>query len=693
MTQSDSNVANTSTRRTPGSGESVTETALTRAAGFVKDEQPDPDIFNWIVRNLRGRIQALLFLGIALGVMLGAIMYFLTSPIFESTAIIRIAATQPFIMYEGNSMASRTFDAFVRSQVGMLSSAGLIEKSAAQLAAGDSGDNVSPLALKDQLSISESESVIKITATSDSAEEAVLYANTHLDTYLQAQRDQVRDRGSYRLRELTNRETELSQRLSEKNEEILALGAEYGLESVVLAHNDKLEMLQNSTRTIDELNRMILELETFGAAAGTGIADDVLLRELVEDHALDLMLWEHSKKLSELASLELRYQPTSRKVIELKASIEILEDAMAARREQIKALKMSGEIPADAASRQSRIVEMRDKVASLEPQRDELEEEARQLHAKTIRMRTLQEESSMLTEFLDETQRALERVRLESRLDVSGSVELVSRAPLPLQPVNDKRKLLAAAGVAAGILVVFGAFFAKAILQPRIRFTDDLEALDWETPVIGQLKSLTDESISGAVDMNVYRLRNNIQLADISPLDINRRAKVLAIGADSDDAQSSIIASQLSTSFSASKQKTLLVQTTSHEADANDQAGWHEFVVSGEAGTLMNRSGLHIMSVGSRNGIAETQLSLQQVRHAVADLSEDYDVIVFDIGTLGSSVSTDFVVSQCDLTLMTTRSGSPTAGLRRSLNHLKELVPNRIRLVLSAMSQLDPKFS
>ncbi|MBO6702980.1 MAG: hypothetical protein JJ921_11600 [Pseudomonadales bacterium] len=669
------------------------EAPVNQVAGFLEKEQAGPDIIGWLFRTLRGQLLRLLFTGTLLGTLIGALLFLMTTSKYESQAIIRIAATQPFIMYEGNSMASRTFDAFVKAQVGMLSSPGLIGSTAEAINILDPDNGVSPIGLSRQISVSESKSVIKITATSDKAERAVLYANTLLDTYLQAQRAQVKERGSYRLRELTNREQELSKRLFLKNEEILALGGEYGLESVVKAHDDKLEMLQNSTRSIDELNRMVLELETFGSATGTGIADDVLLKELVEDHALDLMLFEHSKKLSELAVLELRYQPMSKKVIEMKASIRILEDAMEARRQQIKTLKMSGEIPADAASRQDRIGEIRDKLINLEPQRQALEAEAKDLHAKTIRLQTLEKEAAMLRELLDETQRGLERVKLESRLDVPGSVELVSRAPLPLQPVQDRSRLMGLFGFVVGFAAIVTCFLLKNIISPRVRFTDDLRNFDLDSPLIGQLKSLDDETISGAVDINVYRLRNNIQLSDIPLFDKSRKARVMGVLSDSSGVQSAVLARQLAASFSTAGLKTLRVETNSRDVATSGLAGWRECVINGEKTIRTDLHGPDCMEAGSRDGLKEEQMSLAQVREAVAVLSEDYDVILFDLGEVGRNIASDFVTSQADLTLLVTKPGTPTSALRRAVNHLKELLPNRVRLVMSEMVANDPKFS
>ncbi len=672
----------------------VMDTQLAQVGNFVQEDQDAPDPIQWMVRCFRGQIPKLLITGISLGAVLGLILVALVNPKYESEAIFRIAATKPFIMYQGNSMASRTFDAFVQAQLGMLSGPMLMEDSVEALKVIDPTSDMTPITFRRHLSVSESKSLITINATSNDPETAALLANTLLDTYLQAQRSQARNRGSYRLQELAKREEDLSLRLDQKNDEILALGGEYGVESAIAVHRDNLEVMETSSRRLEEVRRMITELEDYGSSSSTAITDDVLLKELVGDHALDLMLMERSNKLSELAVLELRYQPASKKVIESKAAIAILEKAMADRREQIKALKMSGEIPADAGSRQELIEELQEKLAKQKPQQRILEQEAKQMNAKILRLRSLEKESIMLRELLDETKRALEKVKLESRLDVPGSIELVSRAPLPLEAVQDRRKIFGILGFLTGIFAVIGLFVARNILLPTIRYTDDLECLDQNSPLIGQLKSLDDESISEAADMNMYRLRNSIQLSDIPPLNDKRRAKVIAVVSGSTDVRSSDIASQLASTFSTSTMETLLVETTTEDDTAtNGSPGWRDYVAKDDLAVSRDSCGLNVMAIGNQIKGAEEQMSLTQVRGAVNSLSADYDVIVINVGPAAQNIAADFILTQCDIALVVTRPVSPTAGLRRTINHLKSLAPYRVRLVMSEMSAEDPKFS
>ena len=262
-----------------------------------------------------------------------------------------------------------------------------------------------------------------------------------LDSYLEAQRNQVRNKGSYRERELAQREVNLTERLDTKLEEMLELGGEYGIDSAILAHQSKIELLQNSTFTLEELQWTIDELEAHGESSVSRVTDDAALRELVDDDALDSMLFEHSIKQADLARLELRYQPTSRKVVEAKIALSVLEDAMTARRDQIKTLKMSGEMPTNAESIELKINEMKEKIERLKPQHRRLEDEARQLNVKIVRLKSLDKESIVLRELLDETKRTLDRVRLENRFDVPGVVEVVSRAQVPLEAAEDNRIL------------------------------------------------------------------------------------------------------------------------------------------------------------------------------------------------------------------------------------------------------------
>lgn len=661
---------------------------------FVREEPPEPDPVKWLIRGFRGEIKKLLLAGLILGMALGVLLFNLASPKYESHAVVRVAATQPFIMYEGNSMASRTFDAFVQAQVGMLAGPRLMEESAEALRATTSVDEISAIALSNQIRISESKSVIKIIATSDDPKQAQLFANTLLDSYLEAQRAQVRDRGSYRVHELKNREAELAERLRKKDDEILALGGEYGLDSAIVAHSNKLEVLQNSARDLEGIRRMIGELENTGSSSGRRIADDVLLKELVEDHALDLMLWEHGMKLSELAALELRYQPASKRIIEAKASIKVLEQAMADRREQIKTLKMNAEVPVDAKSREIRVGELREELAGVEPQHEQLEREARDLNVKIVRLRSMEKEASTLRDILDETKRALDKVQLESRLDVPGAVEVVARAPLPLEATKDHRKVFGLFGLVAGMGVIIGLFLLKLILKPTVRFTDDLECFDHEAPFVGQLQPFEAEGQGNAVDMNVYRLRNNIQLCDLPPVSA-RKARVITVSTHCESIQSNRIARELGASFTTSGLKTLVVEACpaaiSSEEARMSRSGWLHLVSKGEIAADKDGAGTSIMSNGGDREAAQAQVSLRQVRQAVGVIADQYDVVLIDVGAPSRNLAAEFIVSQSDVTVLATRPESSSASLRRALNQLKAVAPHRIRLVMSEMRMDDPK--
>lgn len=652
-----------------------------QATTYSQIAEHQPDIVGWVLRRFRGRTFTAITLAAALGTSLGALFFFSTPREFESHATIRISDAQPFIMYEGETLASSAFSTFVKAQVDMLSSPELISRAADKIRENAPDSEISAIALSRSIGVDESKNIITISASANDEISAPLYANTLVDTYFAAQQEQAREQQNFRMGELTSREADLIERLERKENEILVLGGEYGIEYVEASQASTLEMLQNSNRAIDDLIRNLNELRTYGSYTVTGIADDELLEALVEDHALDLMLFEHSKRLSELARLEIRYQPSNRRVVELRASVQILEEAMEARREQIKALKMSGEIPADAATRQERIEELEQTLSQLRPQNQTLQEAARDLQSQRTQLNTLQEEADMLKDLLQEAQIELERLTFESRVATPGLVDIISRAPIPLEPKKDSRKTMGLIGFILGFAAVVGAYLARFILLPEIRFADDLLRFDPEAPLIGRLDATSDPRMGGPA---VYRLRNNIQLAEIPAFDRNRRAKVLAVGACSTSTQSEPLAIQLAESFTAAGLRSLCIQTSSTPVQADQEyAGWHAFILDGVDSTSVTENGLHVMEGGLEDPFPDQRVSLDHVRKAVARLAEDFDVIVFDVGCYGEETANDFVVSQCDIALLTTRPSFTASPLREAVNHLKRLCPGRVRLVMT----------
>jgi hypothetical protein len=672
--------------------------SLSNVSHFVDNaEALQPiDFINWLIRISRGNLTRIILNALAVGLVMAILLFFKVSPRYESHAVIRVATTQPYILYEGNSMASRTFDAFVQAQVGMLSGTILLETSVNALKTLDADFDLSPAQFQSHLRIKEDKSVIRIIAESNSALTSEQYANTILDSYLEAQRAQVRNRGSYRERELAQREINLTQRLDAKLEEMLDLGGEYGIDSAILAHQSKIELLQNSTALLEGFRWSIAELEAYGESGGSRIADDEALKELVDDDALDSMLFDHSLKQSELARLQLRYQPASRKVREAKIAILVLEDAMSARRNQIKTLKMSGEMPTDGASIEIKISETEEKIARFQPQHKRLEEEARELNVKIVRLKSLDKESSVLRELLDETKRTLDRVRLENRFDVPGVVEVVSRAQFPLESSKDNRFLFSLAGLILGFGAVLSAYVARSIVQPVVRFSDDLSAMRNAPAVAGFLKSREDEQPQLASDLGVFRLRNNIQLSDIAPLYESRRARVIAVMGDTKLVQTDYIGMHLGEAFATSGMNTLFIQAdlNAKNTDNNDtqNQGWREYLANAELTVESGRSGLWVMEVGQEQAMLDLQVSFAKVREAIAQLSNSYDVIILDLGAFSQSMASEFVLTQCDLSLLATRPGTSTGNLKRTLHEVAGLSPERVRMVMSEMLENDPKY-
>jgi hypothetical protein len=236
-------------------------------------------------------------------------------------------------------------------------------------------------------------------------------------------------------------------------------------------------------------------------------------------------------------------------------------------------------------------------------------------------------------------------------------------------------------GFLLGFAAVVGAYLARFVLLPEIRFADDLLRFDPEAPLIGRLDATSDPRVGGPA---IYRLRNNIQLAEIPAFDQNRRAKVLAVGACGIPTTSDPLAIQLAESFTAAGLRSLCVQTASTPLQADqDHAGWHAFILDGVDSTSVTDNGLHLMAGGLEDPFPDHRVSLDHVRKAVSRLAEDFDVIVFDMGCYGEEAANDFVVSQCDVALLTTRPSFTTSPLREAVNHLKRLSPGRVRLVMT----------
>jgi Mrp family chromosome partitioning ATPase len=672
--------------------------SLLRVRNFVESsESPPPDPLKWLLRTFRGRYKQVARYAALSAFVAILVVTIMSSPRYESEALIRIAATQPFILYENDSMQSRDFDAFVLSQISLLSGPVLLDRTVQNIVDKHPTIALSKQELQSRLNISQSKSLITLKTWQSDPAIAAIFTNTLLDTYLSMQREGTRSRVSYREQELSQREQRLLDKIKNKNAQALEIGGEYGVDSAVAAHSTTVEQLQTASKKLADYNRMITELQETGITSASLSYDKDTTRALVDDDALDEMIYDRMKLRTELIHMEDRYQPWQRNVVNSKSALAILEQSITDRRESIRALKAGADPLSSSESRSQRLQELAGKRDGAKEIYTGLRDEARILNRKIIELKFLEKESIVLRELLDETRRILDEIQLESRFDVPGVIEVVSRGQIATEPAKDTRNIFSVIAAVFMVGLTLLIYVGAAIIRPAVRFSDDLGSLALQAPLIGCLEPLgvDGESLPSA-DISAHKIRNAIQLTNLEPLQAERRARIMSVVADSTDVECGEIASRLGRSFSDSGLKTLLVNADiglASVSNSDDSHGWRE-LLKGDSHTVKElQPGFDYLNAGDPFCHRDENVSLNGVRAAISSLASEYDVIIFNIGVFGSTLSASLINTETDLSVLVTKPGSALASVRRAAYELNRSSQSRTRLVLSGIFPNDPFIS
>jgi Mrp family chromosome partitioning ATPase len=551
--------------------------------------------------------------------------------------------------------------------------------------------------LQSRLNISQSKSLITLKTWQSDPAIAAIFTNTLLDTYLSMQREGTRSRVSYREQELSQREQRLLDKIKNKNAQALEIGGEYGVDSAVAAHSTTVEQLQTASKKLADYNRMITELQETGITSASLSYDKDTTRALVDDDALDEMIYDRMKLRTELIHMEDRYQPWQRNVVNSKSALAILEQSITDRRESIRALKAGADPLSSSESRSQRLQELAGKRDGAKEIYTGLRDEARILNRKIIELKFLEKESIVLRELLDETRRILDEIQLESRFDVPGVIEVVSRGQIATEPAKDTRNIFSVIAAVFMVGLTLLIYVGAAIIRPAVRFSDDLGSLALQAPLIGCLEPLgvDGESLPSA-DISAHKIRNAIQLTNLEPLQAERRARIMSVVADSTDVQCDEVASRLGRSFSDSGLKTLLVNADiglASVSNSDDSHGWRE-LLKGDSHTVKElQPGFDYLNAGDPFCHRDENVSLNGVRAAISSLASEYDVIIFNIGVFGSTLSASLINTETDLSVLVTKPGSALASVRRAAYELNRSSQSRTRLVLSGIFPNDPFIS
>jgi uncharacterized protein involved in exopolysaccharide biosynthesis len=668
---------------------------------FVEEAETDTaNPLTFVKRTFRGRIPLTAVLALVTGALFGCLGYFGGSPLFESYGLIRLAAKEPKILYADQDDARlRLFDAFVAGEVTYLRSRPVLERALAILREGDKAHLATSIDAEDfakSVLVKREKGLIHLAGQSSDAEIAASTVNAVIDAYQALSREQSDSRQQIRVEELQSRESELLDRLRQINVRLLEVGGEYGTQSIAKAHLRKVAQLEDLEQRLSELRGTIGQQEAAGSMADLDTGDGEIKRATLLDRAMADMTFERVKKAAILETLRLRYQSNHAKIRRATAELAVIDNAIEQRRTQIATLGKTGALTAgnDKGSEKS-ILELKSLLDKLTMRRDEFRTEARALNSKLVELTFLQEERREMRLMLDETRRALERVLVEGRNSLPGSIEIKARGGVPLRPVHDKRKKFAAAGAFVGAGAALGLVILLALVSSRCRFSDELEPYSAMTPLLGVVPESVSDT-SNQFDEAVHRLRNELSLS------FEKGSNVIAVTNAESGSGASAIAWALARSFALAQLRTAIIdgditnRSLSIRHGLDDTPGFSDLADSGDVSsieTFIQEDNLTIVSAGTPIESGEAGLSWPRAVKAVELLRSQFEVVIIDAGSMDRHLAAQLHAAAADRLLLVVGSGLPSSSISQAVSTSSRMCPGNSFIIFNRAKFTDPGLS
>ena len=636
----------------------------------VAREAVEPDPIAAVMRAMRGRWRVAAITATLLGLSLAVLGFMFGVQLFQSQAILRVYPQESNILYStGNASVVKTFKSFVKAETSYVASHPVMRRAVDILTetGSDSGDDLKVDDLSKSIEVRGKESLIVLTTKSREATFATAKLDAVVTAYLDLKKEADEARFAVRLKELREREDELSTRVNALRSQQLEVGGEFGSSAITKAHIEKVAQIDSLAARRSEVAATLATLEARSSGSPADVSDQKIMRAILLDRGLADLNFDRVKKVAELADLRSKVGEKHPSLRSKREEIAVLEAAIEERREQIRILAQTGALTdtteKGAESSLSEIKQLYDKVTA---QIEGARREARDLNRRRVELSAISEETEETQKLLVETRRALEVIRLESGRALPGYTVVMSPPSKPVDPSSDNRKLLAAGGMAAGAMAGFVLALALGFSEGRLRYAETLAPQAHRLPVVQVTSAGPDDAF--AAD----RLRNEIQLLPLRGPRLANRPPILVL-TRTDSGSSHPLSLALAESYARARMRTLYIDATL-EADCNGDAkpGWRELLADLPAECIESEtdSSLFLLPTGQASEIRDESISVGAVRSAVNRVSEDFDVVVIATGSLEDSLSSHFMLSVADVAIAVL---SPADSRKNLFRHLARL--------------------
>lgn len=667
----------------------------TKEFSAAVSDAPEPNPIASVARAMRGRWKWSVGGALVLGALMGTGGYMSGIQLYESQAILRVFPQESNILYAtGDDSVLKTFDSFIRAETSYVASHPVMSR-ALQTLVEVSPEFATELKVRDlagAVDIRRSDSLIVLTTRNPDPSFALQILEAVVGAYFDLNLEAEEARSGVRLAELRDREKELVTRLTDLSVDQLRIGDEFGNDAISKAHEEKIFQIDALSLRLEEIETSLAGLEANNGNTSVDAADTEIMRVSMLDDIIGSLGTQRARLLGELATLRVdyadrtnvRFEQRQRSLVE---EIFVIDTALEERREQIRLLAQTGALT-DATSKdvEQNIADTRALRDRISTQLGAARAEARDLNRRRIDLDRVGQEIVAAEKLLDETRRALEVIRLESGRALPGYTVLMSPPSKASDPVDDSRKILAAAGIAGGGALSFMIALILGLSERRLRFAETLTPYEYRLPVL-------QVSAAGDADMDAAdRLRNELQLHPLRRPRLVGKAPVITV-VRAEPGPTSDFGLTLAESYSRARMKVLFIEADMGQSVEGDTGiGWSDLLCGDEIALpeATEAALLYKLSTGSSGRLDDRTISAPMVRSAIERLARSFDVIIVSGGSLQDRLSCQFLLSAADVGVLAMRPTDLRTSILMQIERLDNLPRNGAVAVMRHSLPGDP---
>lgn len=662
-----------------------------------------------VVRLLRGRLVVSLILAMLAAIPAGIAVFSIVSPVFTSQGIVQITPETTGIIGESpESQPLKNFGSFVSAQATFIGSRPVLERAIrdpelirAGWPAGDQG--ISKLASSLSVASRDSLELIQVNVTDPNptlariAVDAVLRSYESL--YINDKTLEVADRENVLDRLVNRLQAEIRHLQSQIEEQSL----QYGADSLRKVHDRRVLQMEKTRELLQQIDLDIAQKKSDPAAETTTEAGNELMRMLVIDQQLDSFNIQATAIQQELMAMEERGLGEQHPEVKtLKRRLLHLQSQVRGRENQLKRLAETGTLTsstedmADPEEELERMVVLRDQ---LRESFQKLQQEVQDLGMRNSSIRKLQIQESDKKRDLDEAQRRLDVLRINTR-NQPGRISVAVWGTKPTGPSNDKRVPYSVAAAGAAGFMGFILIPLLAYLRREYTYSDETDHLPG-TEMLTVLPHIDRSNLVSQhrAEIAVQHLRNNLQLVTSS-----EHVVVSIVGSSGDEGVTSLVMA-LAVAMAESGSSVIVVDANLNNPDLtskmsmSDRYGLREMMSRAEGPDLAQLSrfilgtsypDVAVLPVGQDMTSDPQRLSMVKLKRLMEQLKRRFDVVLIDAGPLLGHAHAQLFASVAEQNVLMIRRQQSMSAARDAVNLIRRVTPQTIGLVFNDALRNDP---